>query len=141
MDPDLTINLVRTIDVPRDRVYAALTTPEIGEQWWGSPPWDISSLTLDARPGGRFEFNMVNSDNGTKYSTHGEYKEAVPNERLVWTNAEGGGTEVTVELRETDTGTELSVTQGEFPDSATRDQHAQGWSGAIDSMKRLLEGS
>ena len=140
MDPDLTINLVCSIDVPRERVYAALTTPEIGKQWWGSEEWEISGLTLDARPGGRFEFNMVNTGDGTTYSTHGEYKEAVPNKRLVWTNAEGGGTEVTVELRETDTGTELSVSQGEYPDSATRDAHAQGWTGALDSMKHLLEG-
>ena len=139
MDPDLTINLVRGIDVPRERVYAALTTPEIGKKWWGSPPWDISGLTLDARPGGRFEFNMVNSNDGTTYSTHGEYKEALPNERLVWTNAEGEGTEVTVELRETDTGTELSLSQGEFPDSESRDAHQQGWSGAIEAMKNLLE--
>lgn len=136
---DNTVRIGRTIGAPRDRVYAALTTSHIGQQWWVGPPWEFTTLTLDATPGGKFEYAIRNTVDGTTYATHGEYREAVPNERVVWTNAEGGGTLVTVELRDVDGGTELSVVQGAFPDAKTRDGHQAGWNACLDNLDRLLQ--
>jgi uncharacterized protein YndB with AHSA1/START domain len=133
--------LTRWIGAPRARVFEALTTPDIAKHWWCSAPWKITSLVLDATPGGRFEFNMKNVEDGSKYRTHGEYTQAVPNERLAWTNAEGGGTLVEVDLFEGDNDrTELHVTQGPFPDIETRDAHSQGWSDALEQLDLYLQG-
>jgi glutathione S-transferase len=141
--PTNTINLKRRIGAKRARVYKALTAPDIAKNWWGGGggPWEITGLTLDAKPGGKFEFNMKNADDGQEYHTHGEYQDVVENERLVWTNAEGGGTIVEVNLYDVeDAGTELHVSQGSFPDEDTRDQHEAGWNAALDQMDALLRG-
>lgn len=134
------IRLTRLIRAPRPRVYEALTTASIARKWWTSPPWKFTDLTLEARPGGRFEFAIENSEDGTAYVTRGQYREAVPPDRLVWTNTDGGGTVVEVTIGETPGGTELKVRQGTFPDAATRDVHAQGWSECLDQLAALLEG-
>lgn len=55
-DPDgFAIHLRRTIQAPRERVYAAMTKAEIARKWWVMDPWEFVGLTLDATPGGRFE--------------------------------------------------------------------------------------
>ena len=41
--------------------------------------------------------------------------------------------------RDTDNGgTELSVTQGAFPDKETRDMHQGGWNACLDNLEKLL---
>jgi len=135
---DTTIRIERTIAAPRDKVFAALTTAEIAKLWWTGPPWEFTNLTLDAKPGGKFLYAIRNSEDGSEYATQGEYQEAVLNERIVWTNEEGEGTLVTVELADSDGGTTLSVTQGSFPDTQTRDAHQGGWNGCLDQMEKLL---
>ena len=133
------IYLTKTIPAERAKVYEALTNSVIAEHWWTSPPWKFTKLTLDAKPGGKFEYAIENIEDGSAYATEGEYKEAVPNEKLVWTNEEGGGTLVTVTLNDAAGGTELKIHQGSFPDAATRDMHAQGWSGCLDQLASLLQ--
>jgi uncharacterized protein YndB with AHSA1/START domain len=84
---------------------------------------------------------MKNVEDGSEYHTHGEYSEAVPNERLAWTNAEGGGTLVEIDFLEAKNDrTELHVTQGPFPDLETCDMHMQGWSDALEQLDVLLRG-
>jgi uncharacterized protein YndB with AHSA1/START domain len=140
-DDDRTVALKRRIGAKRDRVYEALTTPDIAKYWWGGDdPWEITSLTLDAKPGGRFEFNMKNNESGETYQTDGEYQEALENERLVWTNAEGGGTTVEVDLYDIEGyGTEVHIKQGPFRNADERDEHAKGWSEALDQLDILLQ--
>ena len=65
-----------------------LTDAEVAKAWWVAEPWEFTGLVLEAKPGGRFEFNIRNKEDGAAYSTHGEYQEVVHNEKLVWTNAD-----------------------------------------------------
>ena len=133
------IHLQRAFDVLRERVFAALTETDIAQQWWASDPWEFTGLVLDATPGGRFEYNIRNKEDGSTYSTHGEYQEVVANEKLVWTNAEGGGTLVTVLFSDTDDGgTAIDITQGDFPDAEIRDAHQGGWSQSLDQLEEIL---
>ena len=133
------INLAKAIRAERAKVYEALTTASLAEKWWTSPPWKFTKLTLEAKPGGKFEYAIENTENGSAYVTQGEYQEAVLDERLVWTNDEGGGTLVTVTLNDAAGGTELTVHQGSFPDAATRDSHAEGWRGCLDQLASILQ--
>ncbi len=135
-----TIKLKRRVGANRGKVFEALTTPDIAKLWWSGDPWEITSLTLDATPGGRFEFNMKNSEDGSDYHTQGEYQDVVQNERLVWTNAEGGGTLVEVDLYDVEgNGTEIHVSQGPFPDAESREGHTQGWNTSLDQLDVLLQ--
>ena len=133
------INLTKEIRAPRAKVYEAMTTSVIAEKWLTAPPWEFTNLVLEAAPGGKWVYTIRNTEDGSDYATEGEYKEAVQDERLVWTNAEGGGTIVTVTLSDSAGGTELKVHQGAFPDETMRVEHAQGWSGCLDQLAALLE--
>ena len=98
-------------------------------------------MGLDAKPGGQFDFNMKNTEDGSEYHTYGEYQDAILNEHLSWTNAEGGGTLVEINLYDAEGGgTEIHVTQGLFPDSETREAHAGGWNTSLDQLDKLLQG-
>lgn len=137
---DPRIKLKRRIGAKRAAVFEALTTPEIAKHWWGSAPWEITGLTLDAKPGGRFEFNMRNTEDGSEYHTDGEYQDVTVNERLVWTNAEGGGTLVEIDLYDAEGGgTEIHIAQGPFSDSESREAHTAGWNALMDQLDNLLQ--
>ena len=141
---DTTIDIRKVIQAPRERVYAAFTTPELAKQWWSGDGWTHTELILDARPGGTWRFQMCNDETGQTFTSEGTYLEAVEPERLVWTNSwEGDGgvrreTRVTVTFAVVEGGTEVHVVQEFFPDQATRDAHAGGWGGCLEQLGTLL---
>jgi uncharacterized protein YndB with AHSA1/START domain len=76
--------LERTIDAPRERVFAAWTTPEAVKRWFAPRPFELVVHQLDFRPGGRFRMAMRGPD-GSEFPFTGRYREIVAPERLVWT--------------------------------------------------------
>jgi uncharacterized protein YndB with AHSA1/START domain len=138
-----TVTMQRLFHAPPARVFAALTTPALLERWYGPRRYRTEVPELDLRVGGCYRFLNIGAD-GTVYGFHGEYREVVPDERLVdmwiW---EGEPDQVVIEtstLEERDGGTLLTVT-AEFPDFASRESNqAEGGSeGAIESWERLEE--
>lgn len=85
-DPNLDLVLERTVDVPRDLVWEAWTTPEHFKEWFVPRPWTITHAELDLRPGGIFSTTM-RSPEGQEFPNVGCVLEVVPKERLVWTDA------------------------------------------------------
>jgi len=85
-DPKLDLVLERVIDVPRDLVWKAWTTPEHIVKWFTPKPWSTKECEIDLRPGGMFRTVMV-SPEGKEFPDMGCYLEVVPNERLVFTDA------------------------------------------------------
>jgi len=90
--PDAKLDLVleRIVDVPRELVWKAWTTPEQILQWFTPVPWKTIECELDLRPGGRF-MTVMQSPEGENYPNEGCYLEVVENEKLVWTSALGPG--------------------------------------------------
>jgi uncharacterized protein YndB with AHSA1/START domain len=78
--------LTRLIDAPREKLYAAWTTPELMEKWFCPKPWFVSDVQLDLRAGGASSM-VMNGPDGEKFPNQGVYLEVVPNERLVFTDA------------------------------------------------------
>ncbi len=78
--------LVRETDVPREKLYAGWTTPELLVQWFTPKPWTTTSCEIDLRPGGACRTTM-RSPEGQEFPNVGVYLEVVLNERLVFTNA------------------------------------------------------
>jgi uncharacterized protein YndB with AHSA1/START domain len=85
-DPKLDLVLERVVDVPRELVWRAWTTPEHLLPWFCPKPWTTIDCEIDLRPGGIFR-TVMRSPEGQEFPNVGCYLEVVPNERLIWTDA------------------------------------------------------
>ena len=85
-DPKLDLSFERIIDVPRELVWMAWTTPEHLKKWFTPVPWKTVDCEIDLRPGGIFR-TVMQSPEGKDFPNLGSYVEVIPNEKLVWTNA------------------------------------------------------
>ena len=81
---DVQILIEREFDAPRDLVFKAYTTPELVSRWWHANRGEVTSVEIDLRVGGRWRYVMT-ACGGPEVGFHGEYREIVPNERLVST--------------------------------------------------------
>lgn len=89
-NPKLDLIFERTVDVPRELVWAAWTRPEHLKKWFTPAPWTTVDCEIDLRPGGIFR-TVMRSPEGQDFPNLGCYLEVVPNEKLVWTSALGPG--------------------------------------------------
>jgi uncharacterized protein YndB with AHSA1/START domain len=76
------ILITREFDAPKHLVYRAYTTPELIERWWSGERGEVTSVEVDLQVGGRWRYVMV-ANEGFEVAFHGEFREIVPNERLV----------------------------------------------------------
>jgi uncharacterized protein YndB with AHSA1/START domain len=81
---DEQILIAREFDAPKHLVYQAWTTPELVERWWSGRQGAMTSVEIDLRVGGMWRYVMEAGD-GSEVAFHGEYREIVPNERIVTT--------------------------------------------------------
>jgi uncharacterized protein YndB with AHSA1/START domain len=68
---------------PPRLVYQAWTTPELVMRWWAGERGTMTVADIDLRVGGQWRYVMV--ANGMEIAFHGEYREIIPNERIVAT--------------------------------------------------------
>jgi len=81
---DEQILITREFAAPRHLVYLAWTTPELVKRWWSGHHGTTTEVELDLRVGGRWRY-VLKTDEGFEVAFHGEYREIVPNERIVYT--------------------------------------------------------
>jgi uncharacterized protein YndB with AHSA1/START domain len=81
---DEQILITREFDAPKHLVYKAWTTPELVRRWWTAKRGEATVCEIDLRVGGKWRSVMVLPD-GFEVGFHGEYREIVPNERIVST--------------------------------------------------------
>ena len=86
LDSKLDLMFERIVDVPKERIWRAWTTPEHLMPWFCPLPWKTIDCEIDLRPGGIFR-TVMQSPEGEEFSDPGCYLEVVENSRLVWTNA------------------------------------------------------
>ncbi|SRR6266511_293930 len=79
---DEQILITREFDAPKHLVYRAWTTPELVKRWWSGHQGEMTIAEIDLRVGGRWRYVMV-ADGGYEVAFHGEYREIVPNQRIV----------------------------------------------------------
>jgi uncharacterized protein YndB with AHSA1/START domain len=138
------LTLVRRIRARPSIVFDALTTPDGIAQWWGPDAGPVLLAETDVRIGGRFRVRFRMLD-GTEHESTGEYLEVVESKRLVmswqWTSGgepEEGGEEsrIEIDLKSTDTGTEITFTHARLRTEASRVSHERGWAGSLDKLGR-----
>lgn len=144
--PDAEFTITRIFDAPRRLLWQAWTEEADAATWWHPRGISIKpgSVAVDARPGGRYAYTMVNDADGSEYPTAGIYREVVEPERLVFTWASPGDDDatapvITVALRELDGDrTEMRFHLRGFP-GAPGDQNVyDGWDSAFDLLAEHL---
>ena len=93
---DTQILITRDFNAPRHLVYRAWTTPELIKRWWTANRGQATVVDVDLRVGGRWRYVMV-TDDGFEVAFHGEYRELIPNERIVSTEVFEGYPEADAE--------------------------------------------
>jgi uncharacterized protein YndB with AHSA1/START domain len=86
---DEQILITREFDAPKHLVYRAWTTPELVKRWWSGGHGEVTIAEIDLRVGGMWRYVMV-ANEGFEVGFHGEYREIVPDERLVSTEVYEG---------------------------------------------------
>jgi len=81
---DREIHIQRIFEAPRDRVFAAMTDPELIPQWWGPRGTTARVDRMDVETGGDWRFVIRNSD-GSETGFRGTYRDVVAPERIVQT--------------------------------------------------------
>lgn len=81
---DTQILITREFDAPRHLVYRAWTTPEFIKRWWSACRGEVTVVEIDLRAGGRWRYAMI-AHGEFEVAFHGEFREVVPDERIVRT--------------------------------------------------------
>jgi hypothetical protein len=53
---DLELEITRTFDAPRRKVFDAFTLCEPASRWMGPPGWEVTGCEIDPRSGGVYRF-------------------------------------------------------------------------------------
>jgi uncharacterized protein YndB with AHSA1/START domain len=139
------IRISRVFDASRERVWKEWTEPERFADWYGGPQCEIplDSVSMDVRPGGKWQLTMFAPPSRRRIDWKGEYLEVVAPERLVFTVSDQPGEEafelVTVEL--TDLGDQRTEMHFEQRGSMSPEQYERatdGWGGFFDHMDERL---
>jgi uncharacterized protein YndB with AHSA1/START domain len=136
------ILITREFDAPAHLVYKAWTTPDLVKQWWHANRGEMTTCEIDLRVGGKWRYVMV-AEGGMEVGFHGEYREIVPNERLVSTEVfEGfpqGEAVDTLTLAEADGRTTIEILV-QHSSKEHRDAHIEsGMEAGMQDAMDLLE--
>jgi uncharacterized protein YndB with AHSA1/START domain len=136
------ILITREFDAPKELVYKAFTTPELVRRWWSAKRGEVTVAEIDLRVGGKWRYVMV-ADGGFEVGFHGEYREIVPNERIVSTEVYEGYTDEeavnTATFTEVDGRTTLTILV-QHTSKEARDAHIDsGMEAGLQDALDLLE--
>jgi uncharacterized protein YndB with AHSA1/START domain len=136
---DEQILITREFDAPKHLVYRAYTTPELVKRWWHAKRGEVTVAEIDLRVGGTWRYVMT-ADGGVEVAFHGQYREIVPNERIVSTEVYEGMPDAealdTVTLTEADGRTTLTILV-QHTSKEHRDAHIE--SGMEDGLQDALD--
>ena len=145
---DEQILITRRFDAPKHLVYRAWTEPDLVRRWWTSNRGEMTLCEIDLRVGGAWRYVMV-AAGGFEVGFHGEYREIVPDERIVSTEVYEGmahgdapeqATVNTVTFTEADGRTTLTILV-QAPSKEIRDAIIDsGMEAGMQDAMDLLEG-
>ena len=132
---DREFTITRVYDAPRELVWRAWTEPEHMAAWFGPRGFTTprSTITMDVRPGGTFEFTMV-SDDGTEHPSGGTFLEVQAPERLVWRDRD---IDLLVTVTFADRGDRTEMTCHVIGRTGGAEAY-DGWSTMFDKLGELL---
>ena len=138
------ITIVRVFDAPREQVWREWTEPEPFADWFGGGEAEVpvSTVSMDVRVGGAWRATMFADGGRREIQWHGDYREVVEPERLVFTVYDRPGDEyelVTVVLTDLGAGRTEMLFKQRGRMTPEQYEHAEhGWSGFFDRMAKHL---
>lgn len=144
-----TVVVKKVISASKEKLFDAWTRPEVMNQWYCGAK-GTSKATVDLRVGGKYTNEMFSDassctpGNEAKkipeegYMHTGEYLEISRPDRLVftWNSPSVQNTVVTVDLKEVENGTEVTITH-ELPTQELCKGHTEGWTYALSTLSSL----
>lgn len=142
MNDKLSFTISKFIKAKREKVYEAWANPAIESKWGCPEHCRQGPMQSDVRVGGSYRNTMY--DGEEEVTVFGKYLEVIPNQKLVFTSQWVGGTNpetvVTVEFKDKDGGTELTLSQTGFTTSSSAEGHEEGWASCLNKLADLLKG-
>lgn len=147
-----TVQLTHHYNATRDQVYAAWTSPEALNHWFGPHSHNSTVEKFELKEGGDYQIRMspVDKDHDCTGEPEedsvcaGKFIEIKALERLVMTfnwienGADMGETLLTIELFEADGGTDVILTHERLPNEELRQAHEGGWQGTLECLEEYL---
>jgi uncharacterized protein YndB with AHSA1/START domain len=137
------LQMKRTFQAPRERVFRAWTDPLELARWFG-PSEDYHALVpeLELRVGGKYCLEMHHKG-GNVHRVSGTYCEIKPPEKIVFTwrwetDPIESGSIVTIEFRDLGVSTEILLKHEQLPSVDQRERHEQGWIGCLNQLQNYL---
>lgn len=139
-----TISLQKEFSAAKEDLYKAWTEEASLKQWWKPMNKTLVSAENDIRPGGKVSYTFEGD-----VKIHGEYKEARPGDKLVYSwiwelpgaSMHGGEYMLTVSFRGDGEKSGLTVLQEAFQNEQSVQPHREGWEEALEELKRFVEGA
>ncbi|MFY9931307.1 MAG: SRPBCC domain-containing protein [Streptosporangiaceae bacterium] len=138
------ILLTREFDAPPHLVYRAWTEPDLVRRWWTAGQDGVTAveIEIDLRPGGTWRYAMV-ADDGEAVAFCGQYREVLPDQRLVYTEVKQDRPDMQALTTVTFTGmaggrTTVSMTV-RYDRQQDRDVHRAYMGDGLDDAMDLLE--
>jgi uncharacterized protein YndB with AHSA1/START domain len=148
LDSETSLAMTRTLDAPREAVFAAFTDPTQFQQWMGPGTMRAEVERLEPRVGGAYRV-VMRDEQSNAHIVSGIYREVAAPSRLVFTwawemdaatRSTGHESLVTVTFRALGNRTELTLRHEKLESAASRDQHSHGWEGVFPKLEKFLAG-
>lgn len=151
------VEVTRIFRAPLEWVWKAWSDSEIIRKWWGPMGYVSLYAKNDFRVGGKYLFDMESPDGKIIWSA-GEYKEIIPNEKIVYTDqfADKDGNSispndiglrgmwpknlyVTVEFEKMEHNqTKMILSHMGIP-REMHDEYVDGWNQSMDKFQEIVE--
>jgi uncharacterized protein YndB with AHSA1/START domain len=136
---DTQILITREFAAPKHLVFQAWTTPELIGRWWSGDRGEVTSVVVDLRVGGSWRY-VMKANAGFEVAFRGEFREIIPNERIVTTELFEGMPDAealsTLSLSESNGRTTLALLV-DHTSKEHRDAHIN--SGMEDGMQESMD--
>lgn len=135
---DREIKTTRMFDATAESIFAAFTDSKQLSQWWGPNGFNITTHSIEVKPGGLWRFLMHSSD-GTMYPNRVEYQEVVSPSLVTFVHGSDDEPEqfrTLVHLEKDGEQTKLTM-KSLFPTPQALD--AVKKSGAVEGARQTLE--
>jgi uncharacterized protein YndB with AHSA1/START domain len=137
------LQLRRTFQAPRERVYRAWTDARELARWFAPTPDHSTKVPeFDFRVGGRYAIE-IHHKNGNVHRVEGSYQQIEPPAKLAFTWSWANDPTkhqslVTIEFRDLGPSTEILLSHEQLPDSEQRGKHEEGWRGCLEQFAKYL---
>lgn len=138
---NLILSTTITVDAPAEKVWQALTDPEMIKQYFFG-----TRVDTDWKAGN--PITWTGEWQGNAYQDKGKIVDVAPGKYVkytYWSSMSGKEdapehyANITYRLKEIDGQTELEVTQDNFPDEAAKDHSEKSWQILLGGLKKLVD--